>query len=91
MQERRLITAAELARRRARRDYMRLYRARGGKANGLRPYVASTVVPGAVEAERTAALASPRTPDQLLLGDPLPGRSALDKKRAAATKRSIWR
>ncbi len=63
MRECRLITAAELARRRARRDYMRRYRARGGKANGERPYVVTTLVPRAVEAERAAALAASSTPD----------------------------
>ena len=90
MKGRRVITFTELERRRARRDYMRRYRARGGKANGVRPYVTATIVPCAVEAEREAALAAPRTPDQLLLGDPLPGRSALDKKNARANKRGIW-
>lgn len=89
MKERWLITFAELERRRARRDYMRRYRARGGKS-GSRPYVMATVVPCAVEAEREAALAAARTPDQLLLGDPLPGRSALDRKNARASKRGIW-
>jgi hypothetical protein len=90
MQKRRLIPFAELERRRARRDYMRRYRARKGKGDGFRPYVMTTVVPCAVEAEREAALAASRTPDQLLLGDPLPGRSALDRKNARASKRGIW-
>jgi hypothetical protein len=86
-----LVTHAELERRRARRDYMRRYRARGGKPEGLRPYITTTVVPRAVAEEREAVLAAPRTPDQLLLGDPLPGRSALDRKKAMLRKPSIWR
>ena len=85
-----LVTNAELERRRARRDYMQRYRARGGKPVGLRPYVAATVIPRAVEEEREAVLAAPRTPNQLLLGDPLPGRSALDRKNARLFKRGIW-
>ena len=85
-----LVTHAELERRRARREYMRRYRARGGKPAGLRPYITTTVVPCAVEAERQAVLAADRTPDQILLGDPLPGRSALDRKQAARKKSSIW-
>jgi hypothetical protein len=90
MKERKLVTYAELERRRARRDYMRRYRARKGKGDCIRPYVMATVVPCAVAAEREAALAAPRTPDQILLGDPLPGRSALDRKNARLFKRGIW-
>jgi hypothetical protein len=86
----RIISLADIRRRRARRDYMRRYRARRGKPT-LRPYVTAAVIPHAVAAERDAALSAPLSPDQLLLGDPLPGRSALDRKRAAASKRSIWR
>jgi alkanesulfonate monooxygenase SsuD/methylene tetrahydromethanopterin reductase-like flavin-dependent oxidoreductase (luciferase family) len=90
MKARRVVTFSEFERRRARRDYMRRYRARKGKGDSIRPYVMATVVPCAVEAEREAVLAAPRTPDQLLLGDPLPGRSALDRKIARASKRGIW-
>jgi hypothetical protein len=90
MKERKLVTYAELERRRARRDYMRRYRARKGKGDSIRPYVMATAVPCAVAAERETALAAPRTPDQILLGDPLPGRSALDRKNARIFKRGIW-
>jgi hypothetical protein len=85
-----VLTAEEIRRRRARRDYMRSYRARKGKATAPRPYVTSTVVPREVEAEREATFSAPLSPGQILLGDPLPGRSALDKKMAAANKRRLW-
>jgi hypothetical protein len=90
MKGRKLVTYAELERRRARRDYMRRYRARKGKGDGVRPYVMATVVPCAVAAERETVLAAPRTPGQILLGDPLPGRSALDRKNARFFKQGIW-
>ena len=86
-----LVTHAELERRRARREYMRRYRARGGKPLGLRPYTTTVVVPCEVAEEREIVLSADRTPGQILLGDPLPGRSALDRKKAAEKKRSIWR
>ena len=38
-------------------------------------------LPAEVDAERNAALAAERSPAAVLLGDPLPGRSALDKKQ----------
>jgi len=84
-----VLTAEEIRRRRARRDYMRCWRARKGQP-ALRPYVTSTAVPREVEAEREMMLSAPLSPDQLLLGDPPPGRSALDKKIAAANKRRFW-
>jgi hypothetical protein len=37
-----------------------------------------------VVAEREAAWAAELTPNMVVLGDPLPGRSALDAKRRAA-------
>jgi len=90
MQERKLVSYAELERRRARRDYMRRYRARKGKGGEIRPYVMATVVPCAVAAEREAVLAAPRTPDQILLGDPLPAARRSIAKNARLFKRGIW-
>jgi hypothetical protein len=37
-------------------------------------------VPASVFAERDRALGAPRSPNQEVLGDPLPGRAALDRR-----------
>jgi hypothetical protein len=60
-----------------------LYReaSRAKQAAGL-PASWSVHVPPAVLAERDRALAMERTPNQEILGDPIPGRSALDRRRA---------
>lgn len=39
-------------------------------------------VPPEVEAERRRAIEADRTPNMIALGDPLPGRSALERRNA---------
>jgi predicted RNA-binding Zn-ribbon protein involved in translation (DUF1610 family) len=51
--------------------------------------------PLSVISEAVRAATAPRTPNHEILGDPLPGRSALDRARAeisqAACRRCSWR
>lgn len=42
----------------------------------------SAKVPDEVEAERRRAIEADRTPNMIALGDPLPGRSALERRNA---------
>jgi hypothetical protein len=51
----------------------------------LRPTTASLrAAPAAALAEREAAWAAEWTPNMVILGDPLPGRSALDAKHSTS-------
>ena len=53
----------------------------------LRPTIASLRgAPAAVLAEREAAWAAELTPNMVVLGDPLPGRSALDAKHRTSPR-----
>jgi hypothetical protein len=49
----------------------------------------SRIPPSEVWAEREAACRAELTPNMAVLGDPLPGRSALDAKRRTLTYHSV--
>lgn len=74
------LSPEELARRRDyNRDYMRQQRGSTGLPRGT----AGAAKPSEEALyERDRCLAAVLTPGQLLLGDPLPGRSALDRREA---------
>jgi hypothetical protein len=79
-----------------RRSRLRLARERKNYAkptrNSAKEYLsrgnasASVEAPPEAVAERDRVYAAPRTIHMVLLGDPPPGRSALDQKRAAASE-----